>query len=144
MKVSPKLFVIASTLTLLILLPVSNAAVPQKLTSLLASARGEGTLKVGDEEFQVSNVVVKLKEDGTGEITIITDLQLMLQCSWSTPDDLTKGVDLKIIGGTSVGSAQGSGKLFLRSDEKSIASLSIDGSSKIVKRKVALKFVAAD
>jgi hypothetical protein len=144
MKVSRKLFVVTATLTLLTSLAVPSAAVPQGLTSLLANARGEGTLKVGEEVFKVNAVVVKLKEDGTGEITVVTDLQLILHCTWSAPADLSKGVDLKITGGTSVGGAQGSGKLFLRSDEKSIASLSIGASSNVVKRKVEIKFVAAD
>ena len=143
MKVSRKLFVVTATLTLLTLLAVSNAEVPQGLTSLLATARGDGTLKVGQEVFKIGSVVVNLKEDGTGEITLITDLQLLLQCTWSAPADLSKGIDLKITGGASTGSAQGSGKLFLRSDEKSIANLSIDGSSNAVKRKIKIKFIAA-
>ena len=144
MKVSRKLFGVTATLTFLTLMAVSNAAVPQGLTSLLATARGEGTLKVGGEVFKVNAVVVKLKEDGTGEITLITDLQLSLQCTWSAPADLSKGVDLKVTGGTSAGGAQGTGKLLLRSDEKSIASLSLEAMSNVVKRKVEVKFVAAD
>ena len=76
-KISRKLFVVAATLTLLTLLAMPNLAAPQGLTTLLATAHGQGTLKVGREVFKVSNVVVKLKEDGTGEITLITDLQLL-------------------------------------------------------------------
>ncbi len=87
MKVSHKLFVITPTLTLLTLLAVPNLVVPQGLTSLLATARGQGTLTVGQEVFKVTNVVVKLKEDGTGEITLVTDLQLFVQCTWSAPAD---------------------------------------------------------
>ncbi len=142
MKVSRKLIVITGTLTLLTLLAVPNAAVPQGLTSLLATARGEGTLTVGHEVFKVTNVVVKLKEDGTGEMTLVTDLQIFVQCSWSPPADLSKGIDLKITGGISAGSATGSGKLFLRPDGKAIASLSIEASSNTRKRKIQLTFVA--
>ena len=142
MKVSHKLFVITPTLTLLTLLAVPNLVVPQGLTSLLATARGQGTLTVGQEVFKVTNVVVKLKEDGTGEITLVTDLQLFVQCTWSAPADLSKGIYLKITGGISVGGAEGSGKLLLRPDGKAIASLSIEASSNTRKRKIHVKFVA--
>jgi len=142
MKVSHKLFVITPTLTLLTLLAVPNLVVPQGPKSLLATARGQGTLTVGQEVFKVTNVVVKLKEDGTGEITLVTDLQLFVQCTWSAPADPSKGIDLKITGGISVGGAEGSGKLLLRPDGKAIASLSIEASSNTRKRKIQVKFVA--
>ena len=142
MKVSRRIGAITATLTLFTLLAMPNLAAPQGLTSLLATAHGQGTLTVGKEVFKVSSVVVKLKEDGTGEITVVTDLQLFVTCTWSAPADLSKGIDLKIMGGTNPGTAQGSGKLFLRPDGKSIASLSLDGMSTASKRKFQLKFVA--
>jgi hypothetical protein len=142
MKVSRKLLFTTATLTLLTLLALPNMAAPQGLTSLLATAHGKGTLKVGQEVFQVSTVVVKLKEDGTGEITLVTDIQVFVQCAWSAPADLSKGIDLRITGGTNTGGTQGVGKLFLRPDGKSIASLSIQASSDTSKRKIELKFVA--
>jgi len=141
MEVSRKLF--ALTATLILLTAVPHSAAPQGGMSLLATARGQGTLKVGQEVFKISTVVVNLKEDGTGEITLVTDLQLFLQCTWSAPSDLSKGIDLKITGGATTGGATGTGKLFLRSDEKSIASLTIEASSNTVKRKIEVKFVAA-
>ena len=139
MKVRRKILALTAMLVLLTLTATPNRAAPQALTSILATARGQGTLKVGREEFKVSNVIVKLKEDGTGELTLITDLQLLVLCTWSAPADLSAGIELKIAGG--VASAQGSGKLFLRSDGKSIASLSMEGTSN-TKRKIQLKFVA--
>ena len=138
MKVSRKLSVLTAMLTLLTL-AVSTLAAPQGVTSLVATAKGQGTLTVGQEVFKVSTVVVKLKEDGTGELTLVTDLQLFVTCTWAATADLSDGIDLKLTAGSA--SAQGSGKLFLRPDGKSIASLSIDGRSN-TKRKVQLKFVA--
>jgi len=64
MKVSRKLFALTA---LILVTAVPHSAAPQGITSLLASARGDGTLKVGQEVFKVSTVVVNLKEDGTGE-----------------------------------------------------------------------------
>jgi hypothetical protein len=119
-----------------------NLAAPQAPTSLLATAHGQGTLTVGREAFKVSGVVVKLKEDGSGEITLITDLQLFVTCTWTSTDDPSKAVDLRITGGTNPGSAEGSGKLFLKPDRKSIASLSMQAISTAAKRKVKLDFVA--
>ena len=140
MKVSRKLFALTA---LILVTAVPHSAAPQGITSLLASARGDGTLKVGQEVFKVSTVVVNLKEDGTGEVTLITDLQLFLQCTWTAPAELSKGIDLKITGGATAGGATGSGKLFLKPDEKSIASLTIEATSNTVKRKIEVKFVAA-
>src|SRR5258705_7473486 len=131
-----------AALTLFMLLATPNLAAKQRLTSLLANARGQGTLTVGKEVFKVSHVVVKLKEDGTGEITLVTDLQLFVTCTWSATDNLSTGIDLKITGGTNPGSVQGSGKLSLRPDGKSIASLTMEGMSPTVKRKIQLNFVA--
>jgi hypothetical protein len=142
MKISRKLFSISATLIFLTLPAIPNLAASQALTSLLATARGQGTLTVGREVFKITNVVVKLKEDGTGEITLVTDFQLFVTCTWSATADLSQGVDLKITGGTNPGSAQGSGKLFLRPDGKSIASLSMEGMSTAVKRKIKLTFAA--
>ena len=139
MKIGRKLLVVAATLTLLTLMAMPNPAAPQESKTLLTTAHGQGTLKVGRELFQVPNVVVKLKEDGTGEITLITDLQLFVTCTWSAGADPSEGINLKLAGG--VMSAQGSGKLFLRPDGKAIDRLSIEGSSR-TKRKIQLKFVA--
>jgi len=142
MKLSRKLFAITTLLLLLASFALSNAGPQQKLTSLLANAHGKGTLTVGDEVYKVTNVVVKLDEDGTGEITLVTDLQLFVQCTWSAPVDLSQGIDLKITGGISVGSAEGFGKLLLRPDGTDIASLSMEASANARKKKIQLTFVA--
>lgn len=142
MRVTRKLVAVAAALTLLALLTIPNLAAPPELTSLQATARGQGTLTVGKEVFKVNTVVVNLKEDGTGEITLVTDLTLFVSCTWSAGADLSQGVYLKITGGTTASGATGSGKLLLRPDGKSIASLTMQGSSNTEKRKIQLNFVA--
>jgi hypothetical protein len=142
MKLSSKLFLMSMLLLLLASFALPNPHPQQNLKSLLANAHGKGTLTVGDEVYKVTNVVVKLDEDGTGEITLVTNLQLFVQCTWSAPADLSQGIDLKITGGISVGSAEGSGKLLLRQDGKEIASLSMGASGNARKRKIQLTFVA--
>ena len=139
MKISRKPFVVTAMLTLFTLTAMPNVAAPLELSELFATAHGKGTLKVGRELFQVNNLVVKLKEDGTGEITLVTDLQLFVTCTWSAQADLSEGINLKLTGGPT--SAQGSGKLFMRPDGKAIDRLSIEGNSN-TKRKIQLKFIA--
>ena len=141
MKVSRRIGAITATLTLLTLLAMPNLASAQETTSLLATANGKGTLTVGKEEFKVTSVVVKLKEDGTAEITVVTDLQLFVAGTWSKAAAGGEGIDLKITGGAA-GNVQGSGKLLLRADGKSIDSLKIEGMSPTTKRKIQLNFVA--
>ena len=144
MKFSRKLLVITAMFLVLPLPAVANLASPQALKSLSAVARGQGTLSAGKEVFKVYTVVVNLREDGTGELTLVSDLQLFVQCTWSAPADLSKGVDLKITGGETAGGLQGTGKILLRTDGKAIASLSLDAISNTSKRKFHLDFVAAD
>ena len=142
MKVSRKLFAVTTTLILLTFLPLAIATAQQPFTSLSANAKGQGTLTMGREEMKIHSVVVQLKEDGTGEIIIATDLTLFVNCTWTAPADLSKGIDLKVTGGTTAGGATGSGKLLLKPDGKSIASLSMQGTSNTSKRKIKIDFVA--
>ena len=142
MKVSRKLFTVTTTLILLTFLPVAIATAQQAFTSLSANAKGQGTLTMGREEMKIHSVVVQLKEDGTGEIMIVTDLTVFVNCTWTAPADLSKGIDLKVTGGTTAGGATGSGKLLLKPDGKSIASLSMQGTSNTSKRKIKIDFVA--
>jgi len=141
MNVNRSIGAITAALTLLTLIAMPSLASPQGLTSLLATANGNGTLTVGREEFKVTAVVVKLKDDGTAEITVVTDLQLLVTGTWSNAADSGEGIDLKITGGATA-NIQGSGKLLLRPDGKSIASLKIDGMSPTAKRKIQLNFIA--
>lgn len=142
MKVSRKLFAVTTTLTLLTFLAVAIATAQQAFTSLSANAKGQGTLTMGREEMKIHSVVVQLKEDGTAEIIIVTDLTLFVKCTWTAPADLSNGIDLKVTGGTTAGGATGSGKLLLKPDGKSIASLSMQGTGNTSKRKIKIDFVA--
>ena len=142
MKLSRLIGPTTAALIVLTLLAMPNLASAQEPASLLASAPGKGKLTVGKEEFKVTSVVVKLNEDATAEITLVTDLQLFVTGTWSKAADAGHAIDLKITGGATGGGAQGSGKLFLRPDGKSIDKLTIEGMSNTVKRKIRLEFVA--
>lgn len=143
MLTNRKLSLITFSISLLLLLAMSGSAVAQKPESLDASAKGEGTLSVGKEKFKLYTVVVKLKAGGEAEITLVSDISLFVTGEWSAGDDLSKGVDLKIPGGTSQGSSGGTGKLFLTADGKSIARLTLQGVTRNSNTKYSATFVAA-
>lgn len=142
MRATREIFAATAVFCLLTLQPILGSAAAQGPTSLKASARGQGTLTIGKETMKVNTVVVNLSEDGTGEVTIVTDLQFFINCTWSAPTDLSKGIELKITGGTTASGATGSGKLMLKPDGKSIADLTMQGSSNTEKRKIELNFTA--
>jgi hypothetical protein len=116
-------------LALLICLVTAVAAEAQRITSLTATAKGQGMLTVsGVDKHKINAVYINLKENGDAEITLVTDMQLAAQGQWSATDDPSK-VTLKITGGVVDGSATGTGTLFLRTDGKSIDRLSIQAKS---------------
>jgi hypothetical protein len=129
--------------TLLVLL-MSAPAIAQRITSLTTTAKGHGTVNISDiDKHTINGVLVILKENGEAEITLYADMQLYGQGTWSAPEDLSQGIDLKITGGVVSGNANGTGKLFLRADRKSIDRLTItattaDGS------KIQLQFTAEE
>ncbi len=125
------------------LLATASAVVAQqKPTSLTANAKGTGTIKIGSEQFPLHAVVIKLNEGGALELTLVSEITVFFTGTWSAPDDLTKGIDLSITGSEDSSTMRGQGKLFLKPDGKSIASLKVQAESKLRKRLVAVDFVA--
>ncbi len=115
---------------ILLIVFISVAVAAQQLTSLNASAKGKGIIKVSDiDQHKINSVMIILKESGDADFTFYTDLQLSAQGSWSVGESLSQGIDLKITGGVVSGNATGTGKLFLRKDGKSIDRLTIEAKS---------------
>jgi hypothetical protein len=129
------------------LIPTEAApAQTQKITSLTATAKGQGTITVTDPGVEVRkrplySVVVTLRANGDAEIVVVTDMQLVARGRWTKPADLSQGIALKITGGTVANNAKGSGKLFLRSDGKTIDKLNFEATS-TARSKVTVDFVA--
>ena len=108
--------------------------------SIVASANGEGLLKMGKEEFKVTAVVAKLKDDGTVEINLVSEITVFISGTWATTGSPKEGVTLEITGGATKGALEGSGKLFLSDDRKSIQSLTLQVINKNTKRDIAVNF----
>ena len=106
----------------------------------LAHSDGQGTLKVGEEKFKISSVVVKLLPDRKAEITLVTDITVFLNATWSNHGDSKQEIDLEIVGGAVASGLQGTGKLVLGNDGTAVNRLSLKGTSRTSKRTVQADF----
>jgi hypothetical protein len=122
----------------ILLLALCGIAGGQEPKSIVASAKGTGTIKLGNEEFKLHSVVVKLLEDGKAEINLITDITVFLEGSWSRTDDTARSIDLTITSN----SMKGDGKLSLGEDRKSIAGLKLHAFNSISKKTITVDFIA--
>jgi hypothetical protein len=138
MRVVRKRKVLIFVLLMLIALPAFPAR--QEPKALLATANGNGTIKIGQEEFKIHSVVIKLLEDGKLEITLVTEITIFVSGTWSRGDD-SQNIKLEITGGAS-SSIEASGKLLLRNDGKSIDRLWLQGVIKTRNRSIEISFQA--
>jgi hypothetical protein len=114
----------------------------QQNQSRLAYAKGQGTLRVGDERFEINSVIVKLIEDRKAEITLSSDITVFLSATWSNHGESQEEFDLEVTGGATPGGLDGRGKVFLSSDGKVVTRLSLKGVSRTTKRIVEANFEA--
>ena len=128
-----------SICALLVIGSVAFAQDPQP--SLVASANGEGKIKLGKEEFKLNGVVVKGFQDGKIEINLVSDITIFINGTWSRANDNDKTIDLKITGGSVSGNLDGGGKIILTDDRK-IASLKLQVVNKITRKTITADFVA--
>jgi hypothetical protein len=110
--------------------------------SLVASAKGEGTIKLGKEEFKLNAVVVKLFADGKAELNLISDITVFITGTWSRTNETAKSIDLKITSSVTGGNLDGGGTLSLTDDRKSISGLKLQMVSKASRKTVIAEFVA--
>ena len=128
---------------LLSLLTISVQAVQKEPKSIVAHANGNGVLKIGDEEFKVTSVVIKLFEGGRAELNLISEITVFVSGTWARAENDRKVINLKITGGATGGGVEASGELRLRG-EKGIERVSLEGASKTTHRVMTLNFQAAD
>jgi len=133
-----KVLPVAFATLMLVVAPAFASLQEQK--SRVASGNGEGTLKIGREKFKVYSVIAKLIEGGDAEITLISDITIFLSGTWAgSPQN---GLDVQITGGATKGGVEGGGKLFLRDEGKSVASLKLQLVNRSLKRNIDVNFVA--
>jgi hypothetical protein len=131
---------VASVAVLLVLGAMFFAGEAQENQARLATARGQGTLRVGDERFKINSVIVKLIEDRKAEITLVSDITVFMEATWSSHGESREEFDLEVTGGASPGGVEGRGKVFLSSDGKTVTRLTVKGISRTTKRIVEANF----
>jgi len=140
MRVEHKLKLLVFSLLMVIALSAFTAG--QEPKSLLATAKGSGLLKLGQEQFKIYSVVIKLVDDGKVEISLVSDITVFVSGTWSRGDESQKTIKLNITGTASGGGIEASGTLLLRADGKSIDQLRLQGASKTTKRNIGVSFQA--
>ena len=129
-------------IVLLMVLATVVAVQAQDNQSRLAHSNGQGTLRVGDEKFQIYSVIVKLIDDRKAEITLGSDITVFLTATWTSHGESQEEFDLEVTGGATPGGIEGKGKVILSSDGKSVKGLSLKGVSRTTKRIVEANFEA--
>ncbi|HEX5889041.1 MAG TPA: hypothetical protein VFY61_10070 [Pyrinomonadaceae bacterium] len=117
------------------------AAMAQDSGSRLAHANGEGKLRVGQEQFTVNGVIVKLLDDGKLEITLIADITIFVTGTWVKSANSQQDYDLSFTDTSSRGGLDGTGKLTLGPDNSGMR-LSVKGKSRVTKKPIEVSFTA--
>jgi hypothetical protein len=121
---------------------MSRAAMaPQDVKYRLAHANGQGTLKVGQEQFNVNGVIVKLLDDRKAELTLISDITFFISGTWSQNAESQDDFDLQISGGANPGGLDGVGKVTLGNSTRSDLRLTLKGKSRTTKKNIEVQFV---
>ena len=112
--------------------------------SVLAFANGTGTIKLSDEQFKVTAVVIKLIEDGKAELSVVSDITIFFSGTWKRSAESANVINLEITNGASGGGVQASGTLYLRDDNqterRTIDHVSFQGESKTTHKLLSLDF----
>ena len=132
----------ATLIAAILVLSICGTAVAQQDGgSRLAHANGEGKLKIGQEQFKVNGVVVKLLDDGKVEITLIADITIFVTGTWAKSANSQQDFDLTFTDATSRGGLDGTGKLTLAPDNSGMR-LSVKGKSRATKKPIEVTFAA--
>ncbi|HEY6802698.1 MAG TPA: hypothetical protein VI306_03880 [Pyrinomonadaceae bacterium] len=108
--------------------------------SRLFNSDGHGKIRIGNESFKVSSVIVKLIDDHQVEVTLISEITIFLKGTWSDSTEKPRDITLEITGGASAGGLEAKGHLTIADDDKSIVMLIISGQSRRTKRVVGVDF----
>ena len=135
-------YCLITSIALAVAITCSAFAADDPPASLVASAKGEGTIKLGKEEYKLNAVVVKLFADGKAELNLITDITVFITGTWSRENETAKTIDLKITSSVTGGNLDGGGKIFLTDDRKSISGLKLQLLNKVSRKTITAEFVA--
>src|SRR5688500_9974715 len=92
----------------------------QETRERIAHSNGKGTLRVGDSQFKINAVIVKLIDNHQAELSIVSDITVFQTATWSSNGDSTQEINLQMTGDAR-GGLEGTGKVILGNDGKSVA-----------------------
>ena len=140
MHCNRKLIITTSVFGLVLLCGLFFPGEAQEGQTRLAHANGNGTLRVGDEQFKIFSATVKLLPDHTAEIIIASDITIFLTATWSNHTDSPHQFNLEFAGSASRGGLEGTGQATLSDDGKTLKRLTLKGVSRATKRGVEADF----
>jgi len=133
--------IVATFLAGLLLMAASSFAAQENSKSTLINTKGKGTIKVGKESFPLHAVILNLKDDNKLEITLVSEITLFFEGSWSKGKNPGEPIELKIKG-QGTGSIEGGGKAFLTGDGQAITRLNLKASNKFRPQVISVDFTA--
>lgn len=135
-----KRMIAAASIFVVSMCAASGATVaPQKGQDRLVHANGEGTLKLGQEQFKVTSIIVNLLEDQRAEIRLVSDIIVFVSGTWSQDRESHEVFNLQITGGATPGGLECVGKLTLGKDTKDVQ-LILKGKNRTSKKPIEVYF----
>ena len=131
---------IVATSVLILAMVMLFVAGAQENKERLASSDGQGTLRVGDENFKLNAVIVKLIQHQKVEVILVADITIFLTGTWSNHAESPHEIDLQFSGSEARGGFEGVGKVTLGNEGKSVPRLTLKGVSRATKRPVEANF----
>ena len=134
-----KLRQMLAAVSIVVLSILSMPVVAKVQQDRLAHANGDGKLKVGQEQFKINAVSVKLLDDHKAEIILVSDITVFLSGTWSQHAESQEEFDIQITAGAAPGGLEGNGKLTLGKEMR----LTLKGASRTSKKNVEVYFVGS-
>ena len=135
-----KRMIAAASILVMSMFVTSSATVAQKAQDRMTHANGEGTLKLGQEQFKITSIIVNLLDDQRAELRLVSDIIVFVSGTWTQNRESQQVFDLQITGGATPGGLECVGKLTLGKDSKDVQ-LILKGRSRTTKRPVEVYFV---
>ena len=136
-----KRMIAAASILVMSMFVTSGATIaPQKAQDRMTHATGEGTLKLGQEQFKITAIIVNLLDDRRAELRLVSDIIVFVSGTWSENRESQEIFDLQITGGATPGGLECAGKLTLNKDNKDVQ-LILKGKSRTTKKPVEVYFV---
>ena len=135
-----KRMIAAASILVLSMFATAGATIaPQKEQDRMTHAKGDGTLKLGQEQFKISAIIVTLLDDQRAELRLVSDIIVFISGTWTQNRESPESFDLQITGGATPGGLDCAGKLTLVKDTKDVQ-LILKGKSRTTKRPIEVYF----